>query len=698
VDGDGDLDVLSASQNDRIAWYENGPSGFTVAESGGVTVVQESGTTDTFTVVLDEIPTPQVVITVTSGDTGEATVDQASLTFTEADWNIPQTVLVTGVEDAIGDGDQTTRITLSIDDASSDDVFDRLDDQHVFVITVGGGIPTDFGDAPPSYLTTLDRNGARHSALGATLGSVRDWENNGVPSADADGDDNGGTIDDEDGVAFGSIQVGQTDAVVTVNVRNTRASARLDAWIDFNGDGIWGGPGEQIMHAQAVVGGDNLLHFDVPSWTISGQTYARFRLSTLGNLAPSGYAEDGEVEDYLVTIDPPVTSSAIFGPRQILSDTWDVTPFSLQAGDFDDDGDEDLLAGWSGKLAWYENDGRGGFLAQHVIRPTWSGSYSVCSADLDGDGDLDVLSASAYANRLDWYENTDGGSYFAHHAITTAAGTPLSVFAVDLDADGDLDDDGDLDVLSASSNDDKIAWYENTGGGIFGAQEVITADADGARSVYAVDLDEDGDPDVLSISANRIGWHENAGDGSFSAHHTIATKANYSSVHPADLDGDGDQDVIAGTRYDGIVWYEKTAETAFSGPRIIDTRLEMPNSVFPADMDEDGDQDVLGAFVNMIAWCENNGGGTFGTRQIVTTDADYASSAFAADLDGDGDLDVLSASGWYENMGGERLDPNRSLVTGSSVPLTWTETATWTLSLHRPAMTTWAAGPSDPRS
>jgi hypothetical protein len=76
-----------------------------------------------------------------------------------------------------------------------------------------------------------------------------------------------------------------------------------------------------------------------------------------------------------------------------------------------------------------------------------------------------------------------------------------------------LDGDGDADVLSASSGDDKIAWYENQGGGSFGPQQVITTNADGAWSAYATDLDGDGDAEVLSASQDddKIAWYENQG-------------------------------------------------------------------------------------------------------------------------------------------------------------------------------------------
>ena len=86
-------------------------AGFTITESNGSTGVTESGTTDTFTVVLDAEPTSDVVLTVTSSDPGEATVT-STLTFTSANWDTPQTVTVSGADESIIDGDQTSTICL----------------------------------------------------------------------------------------------------------------------------------------------------------------------------------------------------------------------------------------------------------------------------------------------------------------------------------------------------------------------------------------------------------------------------------------------------------------------------------------------------------------------------------------------------------------------------------------------------------
>ena len=73
--------------------------GYTVEETEGSTEVDESETTDTFTVVLDAQPASDEAFTIASEDIGEASLDLASINFTPADWNVPQTITVTGVND-----------------------------------------------------------------------------------------------------------------------------------------------------------------------------------------------------------------------------------------------------------------------------------------------------------------------------------------------------------------------------------------------------------------------------------------------------------------------------------------------------------------------------------------------------------------------------------------------------------------------
>ncbi|MCJ8281167.1 MAG: hypothetical protein MJK14_15135 [Rivularia sp. ALOHA_DT_140] len=139
---DDNFDSLS-DQTVNVITVDDDSAGFTVTESDGNTTVTEAGSTDTFTVVLDTQPTDDVVISITNPDTGEATVSTNSLTFTAANWDTPQTVTVTGVDDNLVDGNQTTPLTLSVDAANSDDNFDSLANQTVNVITVDDDVNSE---------------------------------------------------------------------------------------------------------------------------------------------------------------------------------------------------------------------------------------------------------------------------------------------------------------------------------------------------------------------------------------------------------------------------------------------------------------------------------------------------------------------------------------------------------------------------
>ena len=248
-----------------------------------------------------------------------------------------------------------------------------------------------------------------------------------------------------------------------------------------------------------------------------------------------------------------------FGAEQVISTSADGAN-TVFAADVDGDGDLDVLSAsmYDDKIAWYENtDGLGAFGAEQVISTSANGAFSVYAADVDGDGDVDVLSASYLDDEVAWYENTDGlGTFGAQQIISTNGNSVRSVYAADVDGDGDLD------VLSASYTDDEISLYENTDGiGTFGAQQVISTSANGAWNVYAADVDGDGDIDVLSASAldDKIAWYENTdGLGSFGAQQVISTDADSArSVYAADIDGDGDLDVLSASRNDDkIAWYE----------------------------------------------------------------------------------------------------------------------------------------------
>src|SRR5678815_5552787 len=98
---------------DRVSNTDNDVAGVTVSPTTGLTTTEAAGGTATFTVVLNTIPSADVTIALTSSDTTEGTVLPASLTFTPANWNVAQTVTVTGVDDQVVDGPITYTIVTA---------------------------------------------------------------------------------------------------------------------------------------------------------------------------------------------------------------------------------------------------------------------------------------------------------------------------------------------------------------------------------------------------------------------------------------------------------------------------------------------------------------------------------------------------------------------------------------------------------
>jgi hypothetical protein len=319
---------------------------------------------------------------------------------------------------------------------------------------------------------------------------------------------------------------------------------------------------------------------------------------------------------------------------------------SVYAADLDNDGDMDVLsASWDvDTIAWYRNNGSGAFSSRRIISTEASGASSVRAADLDNDGDMDVLSASYDDNKIAWYRNDGNGSFSSQLVISTAATAALSVHAAD------LDNDGDMDVLSASWGDSAIAWYPNNGNGTFSSRRIISRKAVGAYSVYAADLDNDGHMDVLSgsNSDNKIAWYRNMdGKGSFSDQRVISTIAkSVYFVYAADLDNDGDIDVLSASQDDGkIAWYRNNGSGTFSA-QIIISIADGAWSVHAADLDNDGDMDVLSAsgYDGKIAWYRNEyGSGSFSSKLVISASL-HSYDVFAADFDNDGYLDMLGSS------------------------------------------------------
>ncbi|MBN1666129.1 MAG: VCBS repeat-containing protein, partial [Anaerolineales bacterium] len=268
----------------------------------------------------------------------------------------------------------------------------------------------------------------------------------------------------------------------------------------------------------------------------------------------------------------------------------------------------------------------------------------VHAADIDGDGDLDILSASTTGDQIAWWEN-DGYQLFTPHIIAPALNYAGPVYAAD------LDNDGDTDVIGASiSNIDggPLAWWENDGSQNF-TEHVLKADIK-VSQVLGFDLDSDGDQDILvaDAGAGKIVMWKNDGAGHFTEQVLMTNLYTPSDITPCDLGRDGDWDLLISERHiTHASWLENDGEQHFT-QRVLYIGYST-TSVAAGDLDGDGDLDLITAFTNISTdWWENNGDQTF-TRHTLAAQA-YVSAIALADLDGDLDLDVVLSSGMNQNL------------------------------------------------
>ena len=695
LDGDGDADVLSASAaDDKIAWYENEGDGSFSAQRVITTAARDARSVHA--VDLD-------------GD-GDADVLSASRLDDKIAWYeneggsfSSQRVITTAADgawsvhaaDLDGDGDADV-----LEGSLGDDRIAWYENQGAGVFSSRRVITTAVRELHFVHAADLDGDGDPDVLSASLDGEIAWYENEGggsfssqrvvtttargartVHAADLDGDGDADVLSassDDDKIAWYGNRSNHGD-----DHRDTPGEAMLVTVLPAFLHGVLESAGDRDVFRIATGAGTLRAYSNGPTDTFGrlldgsgaelasnddGRADTNFRLEAavaagVHHVEVRGFAGTSTGPytlsiEFVANATPPRSddgSGIVFSPERAITTAADGAA-AVHAADLDGDGDADVLSASvdDDKIAWYENEGGGSFSAQRVITTGADYAASVHAADLDGDGDADVLFASSDDDKIAWHENEGGGSFSAQRVITTGADYAAFVHAADLDGDGDAD------VLSASEDDDKIAWYENEGGGSFSTQRVVTTEADGATAVHAADLDGDGDADVLSASwyGGRIAWYENEGGGSFSAPRVITAATDGArSVHAADLDGDGDADVLSASVWDDkIAWYENEGGGSFSAQRVITTAAGGAIAVHAADLDGDGDADVLSAsfWDGKIAWYENEGSGSFSAQQVVTTAA-VAGSVHAADVDGDGDPDVLSASfgedkiAWYEN-------------------------------------------------
>ncbi|MVN76378.1 T9SS type A sorting domain-containing protein [Hymenobacter sp. HMF4947] len=363
-----------------------------------------------------------------------------------------------------------------------------------------------------------------------------------------------------------------------------------------------------------------------------------------------------------------------------------LNPTSVAVGDVDGDGDLDLLTANEASsipnamatASVRINDGRGSFAGGQEV-PVGRGPFQVVLADLDNDGDLDMLTANSadLTNQVSVRLNNGAGGFGTSYNLTGLGQNPHGL------AVGDVNGDGRLDVLVAFYTDNQAATSSsvsvllNNG---TGTAPLFTASQDVAVSARPLnvalgDVDGDGDLDFVSASSkdSTASVRLNDGAGRFSGTQEVRVGVNPQTITLGDVDGDGDLDILTANYFDfRNPLGNYTSSTAsvrrndgrgnFSGTQEV-ALGQGARSLALGDVDGDGDLDLLATseLSNAASVRRNDGRGNFSATQEVAVGTGPYGLALG-DVDGDGKLDLLTSNG-KSNTVSVRLNKDKILAT-----------------------------------
>ncbi len=363
---------------------------------------------------------------------------------------------------------------------------------------------------------------------------------------------------------------------------------------------------------------------------------------------------------------------------------------NLTSGDFNMDGKPDFVVGSAsyGSVIVYINDGTGNF-TYHVIfdAPVGDDILDMATTDFDNDGDYDIIAGFSFPRSIKLFENTGSLNFTEWTLFNLGSINPDIVKTIDMNQDG-FDDivtaqgwyenalnfphhpvkagidsmtyfteyfyplnlDADPAPEIVHNREGRLGIFDEQGGNTYSYKSLYSGGfVDGIYDISWVDVDQDGKKDFyFSSEGATLGVLRNLGGNSYDTI-VIDSTNGAAEIFIADIDLDGDSDVVRwGISSYGVHVYENLGSWNYSKQTIGNSNWEHQQIV---DFDGDGDQDLLmiqeGGSHDYALWYEFTGGFNF-TRHIIDSASSTSNNFYdvmkAHDFNKDGLMDVIIAT------------------------------------------------------